>query len=279
MRIVHPQKIITKATVKSAHEKQPPTQICFSRKHKRALKRTKKPYIGAFNVPFGEGFRNLFPFNLSKNPHDKYHENAYWRSIQSEDEYGKVEQWIKEQGERVFLRDCLCVSIALSHNLEEPGKYTHIGRLEYRAKNKQNENAINELAKLTIDAINSFAIYRKVDCICAMPSHPSKPFDLPKEVVSKVNAVLKKEDITSCFSFGSKKAQVKKAPFDEKWQIWEDAHLSFSGNIKGKSVILVDDKYQSGISIQFVASKLLKEGASRIYGLCFVKTLRNDGNV
>lgn len=44
------------------------------------------------------------------------------------------------------------------------------------------------------------------------------------------------------------------------------------------SVILIDDKYQSGTTINFVASILRGAGAGAIYGLCIVKTARDTDN-
>jgi len=44
------------------------------------------------------------------------------------------------------------------------------------------------------------------------------------------------------------------------------------------AVIVIDDKYQSGISIQFVASVLRAAGAGEIFGFCAVKTLRDTDN-
>ena len=48
--------------------------------------------------------------------------------------------------------------------------------------------------------------------------------------------------------------------------------------LQGKLIILIDDKYQSGITLQFVASRLLEKGASKVFELCAVKTWRDDDN-
>ncbi len=50
-------------------------------------------------------------------------------------------------------------------------------------------------------------------------------------------------------------------------------------NVKDKTIILIDDKYQSGITIQYIAMKLQQAGAHEVYGLSFVKTLRDKDNV
>ena len=43
-------------------------------------------------------------------------------------------------------------------------------------------------------------------------------------------------------------------------------------------IILLDDIYQSGTTIQFVAMKLIEAGAKRIFGLTTVKARRNTDN-
>ena len=92
-----------------------------------------------------------------------------------------------------------------------------------------------------------------------------------------------KQDVTGGFVFGGQKTSVKTSTFDEKWNVWESARVSFQNspafNVNGKTVILIDDKYQSGITIQYIAMKLQQAGAHEVYGLSFVKTLRDTANV
>ncbi len=46
----------------------------------------------------------------------------------------------------------------------------------------------------------------------------------------------------------------------------------------GRAIPLVDDLYQSGISMNFVAMKLQEAGATHVLGLAAEKTCRNDAN-
>ena len=75
---------------------------------------------------------------------------------------------------------------------------------------------------------------------------------------------------------------VKYCAFEEKWEVWEKAKVSFQKsadfNVNGKTIILIDDIYQSGITIQYIAMKLQQAGAKEVYGLCFEKTLRDTDN-
>jgi predicted amidophosphoribosyltransferase len=51
------------------------------------------------------------------------------------------------------------------------------------------------------------------------------------------------------------------------------------GVFTGKRVLLVDDLYQSGISMNYCALLLLRAGAKKVFGLACEKTCRNDDNV
>ena len=48
---------------------------------------------------------------------------------------------------------------------------------------------------------------------------------------------------------------------------------------KDKVVLLVDDLYQSGVSMNYVAMLLLEAGAKKVYGLACEKTCSNDDNI
>ncbi len=43
-------------------------------------------------------------------------------------------------------------------------------------------------------------------------------------------------------------------------------------------ILLLDDLYQSGITMQYVAMKLQKAGAEKIFGLSIVKSLNDTDN-
>ena len=104
-------------------------------------------------------------------------------------------------------------------------------------------------------------------------------FDLPSLVTSIVSNDLGKPDITGHFRFNGEKKSVKSASLDEKWNPWEEAQLTFDGiDITDKTIILIDDKYQSGTTIQYVAMKLQEFGAFQVYGLSMVKTMRDTDN-
>ena len=129
-------------------------------------------------------------------------------------------------------------------------------------------------------AVKDLALYRQAKFICAVPSAPEKVFDLPRLLAGGVAKQLGLQDLTSGFDFARPKKAIKSSALAEKWNSWSDSGLRFAKPFRDHpAVIIVDDKYQSGVTIQFVASKLREAGAGPIYGLCAVKTWRDDDNI
>ena len=75
---------------------------------------------------------------------------------------------------------------------------------------------------------------------------------------------------------------IKEVEYAKKWAMWEETGLNFqktsSADVTHKSVLLIDDVYQSGTTMQFVAMKLQEAGAGEVYGLCLTKTLGDYDN-
>lgn len=268
---------ICKETVEAAHATRP-KRIHFATIHNDALKSESGKFAGALNVPFGAGFLNLFPGDLRKNTNDKFNNASYWQPITEQDEFDFIEEWIANHNDIVFLKDCLHASIAIDLNMSEPGKYTQMGQWEHDAKLNKCDKSLDSLIKHTIETIGKFKIYLDANCVCATPCHESKEFDLPRLIASQVGEKLEKEDLTSRFTLKNNKTALKEIPYPDKWAGWEKSGLVFDGKLDGKAVILIDDKYQSGVTIQFIASKLLEAGAGAVFGLCLVKTLSDDDN-
>ena len=195
-----------------------------------------------------------------------------------------AEEWERNQGTLIYLRDCLSLSIALDRNLvdNESGQYTPIGNLENKGKNHQDQQSINELAEIVSGKIQSLPYYKDADFICSVPPSPDKDFDLPSVVTDLVSTRISKKDVTGGFAFRGQKAPLKKLGIDEKWNALEKAGIFFesgSFDINDKAIVLIDDKYQSGTTIQYIAMKLQQAGAREVYGLSFVKTLGDRNNI
>ncbi len=178
--------------------------------------------------------------------------------------------------------------MAISVNFEEDGSRTRLGELEYRAKYSRDPNAITELVNWTAYTVTKLPYYRDAKYVTAVPPRPEKDFDLPLTIVDRTVELLRQRgtktqltNITRLFRYGGTRVQIKGASVEDKWDQWEQSGLVLPPDpeYRGEEIILVDDKYQSGTSIQFVASKLLESGFRSVFGLCLVKTRKDTDNV
>lgn len=271
-------KEITKDTVLATH-KQKPRKKCFANKS-GVQKRKANP---TFSVAI-ESAKKVFESQTGLELGWSQEYQNYWRYLDQK-EIEIAEEWEKSQGSLIYLRDCLSLSVAIDYNLTDniSGQYTTMGLLEHNGKHNKDQNTVNQLADRVSQIVQHLPYYRDADLICSVPPRPDKDFDLPSSVASLVSGKIGKQDVTGGFVFGGQKTSVKTSTFDEKWNVWESARVSFQNspafNVNGKTVILIDDKYQSGITIQYIAMKLQQAGAHEVYGLSFVKTLRDTANV
>lgn len=188
-------------------------------------------------------------------------------------------EWQDRYSSLIFLRDTLNCSVAIDFNLASPGVYTELGQAENDAKNSRKSTATKELANASADTIEKVLFYRESDAICAVPPAPGKDWDLPTEIVKYVATKSKKENLSPHINFSKEKQSVKSLSLDDKWKALESAGLRANSRFKGKRVILLDDKYQSGTTAQFIASKLYEAGATEVNGLFCVKTWRDTDNL
>lgn len=239
---------------------------------------------GQFHVKFPESIKLIFEKQTGLCIHHDPIFGQYYCEINTDEELITIKSWEKKQGSLVFLRDCLSISLALDENYNHNvGQKTEIGKLEYEGKHHQDTIAIQQLADMVEEKINGLPFYKDANFICSVPSYKSSDFDLPSSVTSLVSNKIGIQDITKGFVFSKQKSSLKELPLDQKWNGWEDAKISFNNNsainIEEKTVILIDDKYQSGTTIQYIAMKLQEAGAREVYGLCFVKTMNDTDNV
>jgi len=255
-------------------------RICFASIHAHLPQRGPPPDVGRFKLPFGGGVEALFSAETGLPLwRDQFAPLGRWRRIMSEQEFQTVDAWARRQGTRVFLRDCLNVSIALDVNFPESRIRTEIATFEYRAKFRPDEAASEALVSHICATIRDLPYYRDAGLIAAVPARPGKTYDLPAALAARTAQQLGLVDLTPRFVYAGEKPAVRLLTLDQRWAAWEQGCLTFAPTLSGApGVILLDDTYQSGTSLQFVASRLRAAGAGAIYGLCTVKTRRDTDN-
>lgn len=271
-----PQKEITRESIREFVADEDTKRINFASSHANALRRTGEKEVGKITLPFEDSInpilKNATDCILFKSKYD----GRFYRIINDEDEYIKFEGFVSLYKNVVFLRDNLDLSISLSMNYEG-NERTEIGELEYQAKFNNDEDSESQLVDICKEWIEELPYYKHADYICAMPSSNPDEESLPERIVNSLTD-FNFTDISEKVFWHSKTRSIKDAEdVEEKLEILEESNLAIAEDldINGKTVILFDDLYMSGISMQYVAMKLKEAGANRVLGLSIVKSRSN----
>lgn len=275
-----PQQEEISAESVSAARRAGTRRICFATSHVNALKAVEaENYCGSISVPFLD---TIGPIFRAQTDLDFFSSkiSGYWRSIRDETEFRLIGTWVEQQGHRVFLKDCLALSIALGENMNADRSRTELGDLEYQAKYEQRDPAIEELVTLANATIDDLPYYCDADAICAVPASKEKSFDLPGILAQRLAAERDLLNLTPKCSWARTKPSLKNTDVTDKWAALENANLQIEPlEADELSVILLDDLSQSGTTMQYVAMKLQEAGVTRIYGLSMVKSRGDADNV
>lgn len=235
-----------------------------------------------FSVPFDKGLLELFRSGTGKQLTWGERFKQYYCFLRTQQDIDQARAWVQQQGNKVFIRNLLSSTTALDFNFVVGNALskTDCGELEEAAKHHQHNESISRLVKMMADTRASSPYLSRSHIVCGVPAHPSKNFDLPSTLSDHLSRVVGLTDITPYFSFMNQKASAKDVPLSQKWGVWESTGLQYSGpSLADRDVILIDDKYQSGTTMHFVASKLLQANVRHVHGLVAVKTLRDSDNI
>ncbi|HUU02405.1 MAG TPA: hypothetical protein VM425_13255 [Myxococcota bacterium] len=243
----------------------------------------KDSFVPAFECAFeiqNIGFRQKEGVNLVY---------TFLKNVADED-IEDLSKWLGDIDKAVAIRDCLALSFAMDYEREygnPDNDQTETGALRASAKTygglrptDTSMRAADNLASRLAGFIRDIRAYNYSQCVVAVPpSSLSKPFDLPTHLAKTVAAELQWADLSSAVRTVKERPQLKNLPVGEKLEALDGTVKVESEAVKGRVVTLIDDLYQSGVTMNYVAMKLQKAGARAILGLACEKTLRNDDNV
>lgn len=155
-------------------------------------------------------------------------------------------------------------------------KRTKMGELVYRAKYWGNPNACRVIAGHMARFIVAHPRYQRAEFVVAAPrSRESDMFDLPSEMVKLIASALRKS-----IAIAEKTRQTN--PQKELWK-WGEIEL-LKANVKdsmivqisllGESVILVDETYGSGATLEELDRACRAAGATEVLGLAATKNAK-----
>lgn len=155
---------------------------------------------------------------------------------------------------------------------------TTIGQHEYLLKyhsdtcdTSASKEALIAEMQLRLDQLPYFKL---ADYICAVPS--SKPF--MREIISGLKG-FNFSDISDHVFWTNKTGSLKEIETAEGKLAAIDTWgftISDDVDLKGKTVLLVDDMYQSGVTMQYIGMKLKDAGVKRVFGMTLCKALGNN---
>lgn len=276
-----PKKRILREDIESFINDSETKRINFASSHSNAFRRdtSNNDVVGWLNLPFDQPFECIASQELGiDRVLFKKINGKYYRRIDDEDSYIRFEGFIEKYHNLVFLRDCLDLSVALSMHESAEGVRTAIGEYEYKVKYRSNVEDVSEHKTALVSELQKrleqLPFFKHADYVCCVPS--AHPF--MNEIVDELQGFAF-SNISDMVMWENKDGSLKDIPTAteklEKIDTW-GFKITEDLDLTNKTVLLVDDMYQSGVTMQYVAMKLKEAGASRIYGMAIVKALSNN---
>jgi hypothetical protein len=223
-----------------------------------------------------------------------------WRSVEegrcytyiknlSEPDFDRLNNFLDTLHHLVFLtqtdhlklhfKDELTEAYALDFNFQQgvhPLTRTETGELEHLAKEARDPQAIAEIARRLTEVIRRHPTLLRADFITAMPPRPSSTFHLPVELVKAIGANLGRP--VGLKVAKTEHPKLRTLPIDQKLSTLANV-FSLGESVRQKSVLIIDDLYQSGVTVWSLAKFLKSQGAWDVYTLACVKSWGDTDNV
>jgi glutamine phosphoribosylpyrophosphate amidotransferase len=216
----------------------------------------------------------------------RYEWGTYIHDVDAE-VHEQIRHLLQLAQQHLLIQDDLTETFALAYHTEmsSSGDYarTSIGELVYSAKpynraaTPTNHEKALELAQHFITFIKQHPTYSRADVVVPVASRAGKSFDLPTKLVEHIAAECGMEEGSGYVQ----KVRVTRPMKDcstprEKIDNVRDAFAVRNDvDLEGRNIILIDDVYQSGFTINEVGQVLFEAGASNVFGLVATKTVRD----
>ncbi|MEX0761129.1 MAG: hypothetical protein WD208_10820 [Dehalococcoidia bacterium] len=201
------------------------------------------------------------------------------------DELDKIRQAFMQIGKYIGIRDNLALSFAVDFDRSGPeGPRTLLGNAIFSLKYGNLDDPamqphLGELVEHLLTFVADVECYSTADSVCCVPpSNPTGGTSIPKLVATQLAPRLNKTDLTEALTTIGIRTGLKNVGLDNKLDTIRGTIQVDGSQVSGRTIILIDDLYQSGVTMNYAAMMLMEAGARAIFGLSCVKTLRNDDN-
>lgn len=182
------------------------------------------------------------------------------------------------KGPRITIADKLDESHCLDFHqrpTEVPQEfaYTTMGRLVFQAKYRGNAAAADDIATQMGGFINRHRRYQRAQCTAAVPRSISTGWlNLAQRLIGRLTGLLAKQRVVL---YRSQAVTSQKDVSDEAERYSrQQGTMGCDEDLVGQSVVVIDDMYGSGASMQEAARALRAVGATEVLGLAATKTLK-----
>jgi hypothetical protein len=239
-----------------------------------------------YKTIFNRAFPQLFFSRAFEDRHGQFSWGTYIKRAEKQHDQ-ELKEFCELLRENWYLEDDLDEAFALGLHTEisPTGGFqrTLLGQLVYdakpydREKHPGNRDKAEKLAEIMANLIQRHPTYRRGELLVSVPqSNMDKAFDLPaylcQEVSRRTNipvtpGVLRKNRET--------RPMKNFRTVQEKINNVEGVFQADEQEVRGKRILLVDDIYQTGFSINEVGTALRQGGASLVLGLVATKTTQD----
>lgn len=152
---------------------------------------------------------------------------------------------------------------------------SHSGHLTYLAKYQADSSAADQLAQ----GVAEFALgnrkarlfdFHSVEAVCAVPFHGHKTLSLPHVIASRVAAELGVPDLSSS---ATKTRATNPAKLVTDPEV-DATQFSVNWTRTQRHVLVIDDVYRSGATLESLAAQLRAAGVTPVAGVCATRATR-----
>lgn len=149
---------------------------------------------------------------------------------------------------------------------------TEIGELLFRLKYRSDETAVTELVEAASGFIRKWAVKPSI-IVPIPPTRAYRKLQPVARLADGLGAQLKMPVAHDAIRKQKQFAELKNVyDAEERRKLLEAAFDVNSSRVRGHRVLLVDDLYRSGATMNAIADALLRSGATTVFAFAFTQT-------
>lgn len=146
------------------------------------------------------------------------------------------------------------------------------GKYWYKAEPESQREVGLTLVGLMLDTIRRHPVLRDVDQVLVVPGHDAKRVSFGARVAATISRDLPVA-LSHCTSTEEFRPEAKAVPLEQRRSMIA-GKFRCDSQLSGQSVLIVDDVFSSGATMSEVGRAAHSAGASRVFGLAAVRTMR-----